>query len=436
MADIWLASKEAKPLVLGFGGACGAPSADVQRLAIIVKRFLRAFNNLPRISKTSIERIPAFVQTLDECRDFNYDYDRLLQNTSNHFGKRKLGSNSPRLKYDLPRYVYTDQDIRKFEGRLNFQLQVMDTSSEGFSRSVEALRKPRSMIIRKRIFSLDEVRSPSQGSPDLARAKTHVYVFSLFYASWTTLKIHSRIPRKGAEDTFHTVHSIDIVNYIDNDSCKRLIICINDSKDTGVVHYREFFPQSAPGNLSDAKKTCDSVPASIIYPFTMHEKYTTKLSNKGEVSLVEPCGVQIVGAVFESLQQVNPKYSFQDESDMLGFQSVLREKHILHTLGVETIKSGRGNGDEAGAQNLKIWVDIDGQRTISFYGHEREPKSHFEFPMTYFKQPLDYSKKRAIKAVFKDEFRPKKAAFKIPRSLQRKASFKLLNSTLCNAYRH
>jgi hypothetical protein len=172
-------------------------------------------------------------------------------------------------------------------------------------------------------------------------------------------------------------------------------------------------------------KPVDSVPASIIYPSTMHEKFTTQSSNKGEVSLVEPCSVGIVGTVSESLQQVNPRYSFQDESDMLCFQSVLREKHILQTLGVETITSCRGNGDEAGAQNLKIWVDMDGQRTISFYGHEREPKSHFEFPMTFFKKPLDNSKEKAIKAIFKDEFTPRKAkqpVFRILRPLQRKSS--------------
>ncbi|RFU34689.1 hypothetical protein B7463_g1659, partial [Scytalidium lignicola] len=471
---LWQASKPAKPLSLGFNGAYGAPSKDIESLAITINRFLYTFDNLEVISKrqnTLVERLPSFVQTLDECRDFVYDYED-QKKKSKKFGKRELVSESVKLSYKLPRYVYTDEDIQKFEERLRFHLYAMEAtlddimlrafikvtkseiastgnhrtpqrldqpltvqkqgelgndvrllyteierlentlkrmgpqalpnlidektprkpddseimklrealkssirdhrlqddelpeflarsiqfqdddsllrySGEKLKRVAAALNKHSSMIIRKRVFGFDEDRSVTPRSFDPTVIATNI-----------------RIPRNRTEDIFHRLRSIDVVNCFAEDRTRRFVVCTDDSGKIGIVHH---------------------LPPTIIYPFTKHEKITKNnarglLFGKNEVSLVELSAVEIVGLEHEreSLPEASPRYSFQDTSDMLGFEDALRQKHILHTLNVDTIKSNRGS--EARAQHLKIWSAIDdGQISLSFYSHEIEPKSHFEF---------------------------------------------------------
>lgn len=128
MTDLWQACKRAKPLALGFGGAYGAPSERIERLSKLVDSFLYTFENLEDISKRQnafVERISTFTQTFDECTDFVYDYDDLKRNAKK-FDKREPASDRVQLQYQLPRYVYTDEDIIKFEDRLRFQLYAMD----------------------------------------------------------------------------------------------------------------------------------------------------------------------------------------------------------------------------------------------------------------------------------------------------------------------
>lgn len=129
MTDVWRTSKEAKPLVLGFGGAYGNPSAIVQQLATTIKHFLAAFDDLQDISIDQgiiFERIPAIIQTRDECQDFDYDYQE-LRTGLRRFEKRQYRSGSLELPYKLPRYVYTNDEVDSFEKRLNFHHHVMET---------------------------------------------------------------------------------------------------------------------------------------------------------------------------------------------------------------------------------------------------------------------------------------------------------------------
>lgn len=93
---------------------------------------------------------------------------------------------------------------------------------------------------------------------------------------------------------------------------------------------------------------------------------------------------------------------------MLSFQDALRKKYLLHTLPVDTVKSNRD--DEASLQHLKLWSAVDdGQVSLSFYSHEVDPKSHFEFSLSLFDQriaiPSDRSS-RSIKITFKPIFIP------------------------------
>jgi hypothetical protein len=119
------------------------------------------------------------------------------------------------------------------------------------------------------------------------------------------------------------------------------------------------------------------------------------------VSLVEPSDVDAVGSLNQPFPRVTPRYYFQDASDMLGFQSVLRGKHILHTLSVNRIESERGT--EARAQHLKLWSDHDsGQVSVSFYGHEMEPKNHFEFPIVSFEQTVQYPTETGVQVNFRN----------------------------------
>ncbi|KAH8806114.1 hypothetical protein F5884DRAFT_469713 [Xylogone sp. PMI_703] len=223
------------------------------------------------------------------------------------------------------------------------------------------------MIIRKRIFGYDGESSVNLRSSDLTAIATNMY----------------RIPQAGT-DILYRLHAIDVVDYIKDSQIKRVVICTDVSEQIGLIHH---------------------LPPTVIYPSTKHEKIirqkeTGLLFGKNEVSLVESSAVEIVGIERDLLSAVNPRYSFEDRSDMRGFEDTLRGKHILHTLEVEIIKSNRG--PEARAQHLKIWSAVDdGQVSLSFYSHEVEPKCHFELPLTYFEPVVTFRGDTIIKIGFK-----------------------------------
>jgi hypothetical protein len=167
MLEIWRACQEAKPLALGFGGEYGKPSEEIQQLAISIKSFLRTWEDLQNISKRReipITKNAAFSQTLDECRDFDYDYEE-LHKKSRSFGKREHKPEYPKLEYRLPRYVYTDADISRFREKVNSQLNVLfQYTIEKPMNSNYAINKLSETLTRKRIIILNDDITGSQES--------------------------------------------------------------------------------------------------------------------------------------------------------------------------------------------------------------------------------------------------------------------------------
>jgi len=122
--DLWLESKSAKPLALGFGGTPDKISYRIKILASKIELFpstFRDFNDILERRGLSIIRFESLLRSLDECNDFLYD------SSGSRIGVylRKRRMESPGLKYLVPRYVYTDDDIVNLEKRIDFQLKTM-----------------------------------------------------------------------------------------------------------------------------------------------------------------------------------------------------------------------------------------------------------------------------------------------------------------------
>jgi len=120
----WTESLQAEPLALGFGGTRGNISGRIQRLATKINLYPKTFQDFRDISKKrqkGIERFETYAQTLEECADFLYDYNSVK--TGAAFSTRMSGS--PELPWKIPRYVYSNDDIARFEERIDLQLAIM-----------------------------------------------------------------------------------------------------------------------------------------------------------------------------------------------------------------------------------------------------------------------------------------------------------------------
>jgi hypothetical protein len=124
LMDLWLESKNAKPLALGFGGTPDNISDRIKLLSSKIKLFPNTFRDFNYIlEKRGLSIIPfeSLLRSLDECNDFLYDYSG--SRIGVYLRKRRM--KSPELKYLVPRYVYTDDDIINLEKRIDLQLKTM-----------------------------------------------------------------------------------------------------------------------------------------------------------------------------------------------------------------------------------------------------------------------------------------------------------------------
>lgn len=119
-----LASREAKPLALGFGGSFLKPSSKVHALAnsfIDFSKTYPPFREILAQDGTTLEFIDDFVQTWDECNDFLYDFESLQRGAA--WTKRQPLVPGP--SHRLARYVYSREDFGRLERRLELQLYIM-----------------------------------------------------------------------------------------------------------------------------------------------------------------------------------------------------------------------------------------------------------------------------------------------------------------------
>ena len=96
------------------------------------------------------------------------------------------------------------------------------------------------------------------------------------------------------------------------------------------------------------------------------------------------------------------KYNFVEAADFKRFQEDFRDKRLIGTYNIETIKSQYSKRHfEASNQDLKIWCsrDLDQTHTISFFANHL--KEHMEFPLDWFATQIDASlKKKTIHMTF------------------------------------
>jgi hypothetical protein len=130
MADWWTASCNANLLALGLSRTNPAPvstfDAIDHKFRTFEKTFFELLEILRRDNKT-IDVLDALThsslrQTLDEYDDFKYDSEALRRGAGS-FAKRQL--ESPSLPYKIARYVYTDADILQLEGKMDWQIRIM-----------------------------------------------------------------------------------------------------------------------------------------------------------------------------------------------------------------------------------------------------------------------------------------------------------------------
>jgi hypothetical protein len=111
-------------------------------------------------------------------------------------------------------------------------------------------------------------------------------------------------------------------------------------------------------------------------------------------------------ASYNSLKSL---YNFPLPLYALDFQSAFREKHLLQTFHVDTIRSKRGY--EASDLHLKLWSDFDGENeSISFLQHKMEPNEWLDFPINVFTSQLGSHEKgkNSIEMRFKPALIPPK----------------------------
>jgi hypothetical protein len=70
----------------------------------------------------AVEWVDGLHQTLDECCDFLYDFEKLQDGQD--FDKRSTGF--PDIPYKMGRYMYTDAEVVALKERIEFQHDVMD----------------------------------------------------------------------------------------------------------------------------------------------------------------------------------------------------------------------------------------------------------------------------------------------------------------------
>lgn len=140
-----------------------------------------------------------------------------------------------------------------------------------------------------------------------------------------------------------------------------------------------------------------------IYPVTPHRKMDPVFHER-EVSLFEPCLVEIFDSQVTPLPEVIPLYKFSSKHDASSYQSILRGKYLRHTFDINSITSAQG--EIAFKRTLKLWSDFDdGQRFLTFNQHKGAPMGHRDFPLGWFEPTLYEYRGKGKDSVVRIQFR-------------------------------
>lgn len=123
--EVWSAALKAKSLVEGVTGTYDNASDRVKGLAFNIDKYRRTFNDFQSIlrkEQKTPEGYDGFVQTLKECDHILEDY-KSLQNRREFGVKPKL---SPMVLFQSFRYVYSEKDIARLEGRIVQHMTAMN----------------------------------------------------------------------------------------------------------------------------------------------------------------------------------------------------------------------------------------------------------------------------------------------------------------------
>lgn len=132
MSDLWTLSRDANLLALGLARQAPPPALTFNTIHAKFAAFERTYLNLLELLRRdnkSVEVLdalthhPPLSQTLDEYEDFKFDADTLRRGVTS-FSKREL--DIPFLPYNVARYVYTDDDIRQLNNKMDWQIRIMD----------------------------------------------------------------------------------------------------------------------------------------------------------------------------------------------------------------------------------------------------------------------------------------------------------------------
>ena len=142
-----------------------------------------------------------------------------------------------------------------------------------------------------------------------------------------------------------------------------------------------------------------------VFPYTKHASLMKAEKLPGFIILFNEAHriVWTKGEATRLDEKRKVEYCFVDLKDYKQFQEDLRDKYLLDTLNVDTIKTKQSTGyGDAGNQDLKFWSsrDEDEVYTISFFANHAE-KQQREYPIQWFAaKPRWDDRKRIVELQF------------------------------------